>query len=72
MKKRTFSFDVPAVLMISVEAETEVQAWLQIEQKPNKQFSAVSYPDDEGDYFICTPKFEEAKLVGFECPPDEQ
>ena len=60
--------------MVSIYAETEAEAWLQIKQKPNKQFSAISYSgtEDKQDWFVCTPKFEEASLDGFECPSDEQ
>lgn len=69
VKKRRFSFQVPATLLISVEAETQAEAWLQIKQRSNAQFSAVPYGGNEEDWFVCTPVFELAKMFGFECPP---
>ena len=70
MKKRKFCFDIPATLMICVDATTEAEAWLQIKQHPSKHFSAMRCGGDKEDWFVCTPSFESAKLVGFECPPD--
>lgn len=70
MKKRKFCFDIPATLMISVDAATEAEAWLKIKQHSREQFSAIPYGGKKEDWFVCTPSFESAKLVGFECPPD--
>lgn len=72
MKKRRFSFHVPATLIISVSAETEVEAWLQIKQRSQVEFSALPYNGQEEDWFLCSPVFELAKLFGFECPPDSE
>lgn len=68
MNKRKFSFNVPAKILISVDADTEAEAWLKILQQKPVQFSARSSVTEE--WFIVSPNYQHSTLLGHECPPD--
>ena len=70
MNKRKFSFEVLSVLLISVEAETEVEAWLMIKQLTPEQFSALPYNGSKSDWFVCTSEYSRSELLGCELPSD--
>ena len=71
---RNFLFTLQAEIAISVKAETEIEAWLNINQlipelPPNRCFQFSAENPTIGN-ILCTPSKESIKLLGKQLPSD--